>query len=291
MRTSPAISTAVWRARLFWSGVTLLTVWMAADWRDVYPHLRAAALWLYQQATALNAQIAEPLNALRLSTSVPLLAPLLLGLMAATSPCQLSTGAAALANVSRDARSPLGSAAAYLAGRLVFYVAVGVSVMFIMGDQVQPSGPFFMGVRRVLGPLTLLIGLVILGVFRPQFMLGGRISERLETRARAMRGRRGSFALGLAFSFTFCPTLFFLFFGLTLPMAATAPLGWAYPAVFALGMTLPLLAFATLIPAQNTAGQGRYLNIVRAWRRVSGPLAGAVFVLAGVFDTFVYWLL
>ncbi len=97
--------------------------------------------------------------------------------------------------------------------------------------------------------------------------------------------------LGVAFSLSFCPTLFFLFFGLTVPMSATAPLGVLYPALFALGMTFPLLAVSTLFTGR-TAEQAR--NVTQCtvrFNRALTPLAGIVFLLAGLFDTFVYWLL
>ncbi|MGI8747886.1 MAG: sulfite exporter TauE/SafE family protein, partial [Deinococcus sp.] len=274
-----------------WAGVILGLLVLLFEWSVILPHLRSAALWLYARGNALNAAVSGPLNRLRRTSGIPLLAPLLLGLMAATAPCQLSTGAAALAYVSRDARSPLGSAGAYLGARLLFYVLVGAFVMYILIGQVQAPGAFFLGVRRVLGPLTLGIGLVILGVLRPRFELGRRLSERAESYARNLKGHVGAFALGLAFSFAFCPTLFFLFFGLTLPLALNAPFGWGYPALFALGMTLPLLVFASLIPSEDSAGQGRYLSSVRTWRRMATPLAGTVFLMAGAYDTFVYWLL
>ncbi|AFZ69725.1 cytochrome c biogenesis protein (plasmid) [Deinococcus peraridilitoris DSM 19664] len=274
----------------WWLASGLLVAVLLA-WPSLHPQLRGAALWLYQQGSGLNALVATPLNSLRLTTTVPLLAPLLLGLMAATAPCQLSTGAAALAYVSRDSRSPLASAGAYLGARVVFYAVVGAFVMYALGGQFEAPGPVLLGVRKVLGPLTLIIGLVLLGWLRPRFEFGARLSARLENRARTLPGNGGAFALGLAFSFAFCPTLFLLFFGLTVPLALTSSLGFLYPAVFALGMTLPLLGFAAFLPGGNAQGQGRYLRAVRTWRRLATPIAGGVFLLAGLYDTFVYWLL
>lgn len=272
--------------------MALMVTLVALEWSALQPTLRGAALWLYGQGSALNRWISAPLNDLRLSASVPLLAPLLLGLMAATAPCQLSTGAAALAYVSRDPHGqPLTQVAAYLAARVVFYVLAGAFVMYALGGRLEAPGPLLLGVRRILGPLTLLIGLVTLGLLRPHFKAGTRLASRAERYASGLHGARGAFALGLAFSFAFCPTLFLLFFGLTLPLALTSPLGFLYPAVFALGMTLPLLGFAALLPAGNAEGQGKYLRGVRGWRRLATPVAGAVFVLAGLYDTFVYWLL
>ncbi|MBB5378504.1 cytochrome c biogenesis protein CcdA [Deinococcus metalli] len=252
--------------------------------------LRTLAGWLYRGASELGGRLSEPINALRLQRGSSPLTPVLLGLMGAVAPCQLSSGAAALAYVVKDGRSgqPHRRAAAYLLARVLVYVLGGAIILALVGRAVPAPAEFFAGVRRVLGPLTLLSGLVMLGVVRWHWLLGARLAVRL----RAVWGRRGgvwgAFTLGLAFSFSFCPTLFLLFFGLTLPQALTAPAGAFYPALFALGMSVPLLIVVGLLPAQgaaNPAVQARHLG------RLVTPLAGAVFVLTGLFDTFVYWLM
>jgi len=95
----------------------------------------------------------------------------------------------------------------------------------------------------------------------------------------------------VAFSLSFCPTLFFFFFGLTVPMSVTAPLGVLYPALFALGMTVPLLAVSTLFSGQTPEQARTATRRTVRLNRALIPLAGTVFLLAGLFDTFVYWLL
>ncbi len=264
----------------------------------VVPALQELARWLYGLGSAFYAITAEPLNRLRTSTTVPLLAPLLLGLMGATAPCQLSTGAAALAFVARDGRpgGALERAGAYLAARVLFYAVLGALVMYALGGAVQAPGALLFWVRRALGPLTLLIGLVTLGALRLDFGFGAAVSAQFQGLARARGGVLGAFALGLAYSLAFCPTLFLLFFGLTVPLALSAPLGALYPAAFAVGMTLPLLGLAWLVSSAGAASpdgaarsSGGYLRAVRGWRRLATPLAGVVFVLAGLYDTVVYW--
>ncbi|MEW6421281.1 MULTISPECIES: sulfite exporter TauE/SafE family protein [Deinococcus] len=273
------------------SGAALVALLVA--WPAVAPGLRQAALDLYRLSGTLNGTLAGPISALRFQTGASLLTPFLLGLLAATAPCQLSTGAATLAYVARDghAGGAWPRSLAFVLARLLVYLVLGAVAVYVFGGSVTASGPFFTGVRRVLGPLMFLVGLVMVGVLRPRFTVGARLAERLEERARVRRGTLGAFALGLAFSFAFCPTLFLLYFGLTLPLALTAPLGALYPAAFVLGMMLPLLVLVAFLPAASASGRQTYIGGLRRVHRLATPLAGAVFVLAGLYDTFIYWLL
>jgi threonine/homoserine/homoserine lactone efflux protein len=94
----------------------------------------------------------------------------------------------------------------------------------------------------------------------------------------------------VAFSFTFCPTLFWLFFGLTIPLALRSAAGWAFPGLFAVGTALPLLAFAGLFALGTELAEGFVARVTRSHRLIS-RMAGAVFVLAGLHDTLTYWML
>ena len=91
----------------------------------------------------------------------------------------------------------------------------------------------------------------------------------------------------MAFSFTFCPTLFWLFFGLTIPLALASPGGLFYPGVFALGTTLPLLFFAGVI----ATGAGNLRAIVQGAKRFdiwAQRAVGIVFVLIGINEILLY---
>src|SRR5438477_39404 len=89
---------------------------------------------------------------------------------------------------------------------------------------------------------ALLFGRYLLRLVPRRFSVGFGLAEWIE--ARAGPGAGGAFLLGTAFSFAFCPTLFLLFFGLTIPLALQSSLGVVYPGVFALGTTLPLIGLA-----------------------------------------------
>ena len=96
--------------------------------------------------------------------------------------------------------------------------------------------------------------------------------------------------LGLVFALAFCPTLFWLFFGLTVPLALKSAGGWSFAGLFAIGSSLPLLAVAALA----TAGAGAIEGLVGSIGRLERPLrivAAVVLVIAGLHDTLVYWML
>jgi len=92
----------------------------------------------------------------------------------------------------------------------------------------------------------------------------------------------------MAFALAFCPTLFFLFFGLTIPLALASPGGIVVPALFALGTTIPLLIVlgALALGAHSSTG------VTRALHRLQPRLnrfAGVILILAGLNDTIIYW--
>lgn len=278
---------------MVWVGLGVVLVILAAFWPQLHSPFKALAAQTYAVASTLGAGIVVPLNMLRLQAGTSLLAPLLLGLMAVTAPCQLSTGTAALAFVARNSGSghALSRATAFLLARVLMYSGMGMVAVLFFGGRLGAPGEGLLLIRRLTGPLMILSGLVLVGVLRPALPQGSGFSQVLNPLSRARGGVSGAFLLGVAFSLSFCPTLFFLFFGLTVPMSVTAPLGVLYPALFALGMTFPLLTVSTLFtgrtPEQAWTATRRTVRLNRALT----PLAGTVFLLAGLFDTFVYWLL
>jgi cytochrome c biogenesis protein CcdA len=232
----------------------------------------------YALLSTLNAAVAEPLRTLADSLGLPVASPLLFGLIGATAPCQLTTNASAMAR----------SALAYLLGKALVYTLLGIAVMLAGRQLAQSSIPVAVVARKVLGPVMLLLGLHLLGWVPLRFSLGQGPAAWLEARVGA--GTLGAFLLGIAFSLAFCPTLFLLFFGLTLPLALSSPVGVVYPGLFALGTALPLLGLAGLLTAGIgvTQCQAPRARRLAAWLQ---PVAGGVLVLAGLNDTVTYWFL
>ena len=245
----------------------------------------------YVFLSRLNAAIAAPVNAVSNGIGIPLVSVLLFGLMGATSPCQLTTNAGALAYLARgpsDRRSVVRNALAFVVGKVLVYTVLGIAVILAGRQLAQSSIPIIVIGRKALGPMMILMGMYLLGWAPLRFSLGRRVSAWLE--ARAGVDRAGAFLLGIAFSFAFCPTLFLLFFGLTIPLALQSPVGVSYPAVFALGASVPLLVLIGLFILGGGATTRYRVGAARinSWLR---PAAAVVFLLAGMNDTVIYWFL
>jgi cytochrome c-type biogenesis protein len=231
------------------------------------------------------------LRALADRTDLPIAVAVVLGLIGATSPCQLTTnlGALAYASAHPGGARPLVLAGSYVAGKVSVYMLVGAAVV-VGGLQLQGvSIPVVVVARKALGSLMIAVALGLFGVWRLRGSAGARLAWRLHERLRA-RGVAGAYLLGVAFSFAFCPTLFWLFFGLTVPLAIKSTVGWALPGLFALGASLPLLAITTVVAAGATAVESAAEGI----RRIERPLrigAAILLLVAGMHETLVYWFL
>ena len=236
-----------------------------------------------------TATLSEPIGDLADRVNIPLLSALVFGVLGALSPCQLSTNVAALAYTTRYdvGRVPV-TVIAYVVGKALVYTLIGLAAILLGTTLQQAAIPVIVAARKVLGPTLLLVGLSMVGVVRLRISVGDTAAGWLE-RHIGGRGVAGAFGMGVAFAVAFCPTLFWLFFGLTLPLAIASPLGFVYPAVFAVGTALPLVVFAVL-----TAGVGMGRNKVlgqahRAYRPLS-LLVGVVFILVGLNEIVLYWL-
>jgi cytochrome c-type biogenesis protein len=223
--------------------------------------------------------------------NVPVLSAVIFGVIGATAPCQLTTNLSALAWVSAQAGRgrPTTLAIAYVAGKVTVYTLVG-GLVILAGLQLEAvSIPVVIVARKALGPLMVLVGLGLLGALRLRAGFGQQWALWFRDRL-AGHGPRGAYVLGVVFSFAFCPTLFWLFFGLTVPLALASTGGLAFPGLFALGASLPLLAMTAIVGA-GLGTAGRFAGGLRRAERVLRVAAGTVLVLAGLHDTVVYWLL
>ncbi|MGH7267740.1 MAG: cytochrome c biogenesis CcdA family protein [Candidatus Rokuibacteriota bacterium] len=245
----------------------------------------------YGWLSSLTQGLVVSLQALADSMAVPAAAAVIFGLIGATSPCQLSTNLGALAYVAArpSGGSAVGLALAYVAGKVTVYSVVGTAVV-LAGLQLQAvSIPVVVAARKALGPLMIVVGLALIGLWSPRVTLGRRLAERLRSRVNA-DGPGGAYLLGLAFSLAFCPTLFWLFFGLTVPLALRSAGGWSFPGLFAIGSSLPLLVVATLV----TVGAGAMGRMLGSMRRLERPLrlaAAFILLVVGLHDTLLYWAL
>ncbi len=253
--------------------------------------MRTVVLAWYGWLSGLTQGLVLSLQSLADAIALPAAAAVIFGLIGATSPCQLTTnlGALAYASARPGGRRPIHLALAYVAGKVTVYTLVGAAVVLAGLELRAMSIPVVVAARKALGPLMIVVGLALLGLWRPRFSVGRRLAARLQGGVKGS-GVGGAYLLGLVFSLAFCPTLFLLFFGLTLPLALRSAGGWSFAGLFAIGSSLPLLAVAALV----AAGAGAAERLAGSMRRLERPVRGvaaAVLVVAGLHDTLVYWAL
>ena len=242
--------------------------------------------------TQLLAPIRAPLSDLSYDIQIPIIAAFILGILGAFSPCQLSTNVAAFAFISRDVgetKRVTRSALAYLLGKIVVYSLVGGAVILLGLQLAQVSIPVVVFTRKALGPVLIVLGLLMLGVIKLSLPIFVRLADKLRRSLGERRDPRGSFLLGVAFSFAACPTLFVLFFGTLIPLAvATSIQGLTFPAIFAIGTTLPLMLFVALL-AFGTQSMTPIVKKLRAADVWVTRIAAIVFILVGINEIALYW--
>lgn len=248
--------------------------------------MRHALVEWYAFLASLTGPVREVATAVDARIGIPLISALLLGVIGAAAPCQVSQSIGLLAMFGRRAsgRPRWRAALAFVGGKALVYCALGVLAIALGERLTEVTVPLFVTARKLLGPLMVVIGLTMVRALRFRW---SRDVDLLAHAGQALRRQAAGAPalLGIAFGFSFCPTLFGLFFGLLIPLALTRPDGLLFPAAFALGTTMPVLTIFGLL----SMGSGP-MRVAR-WHGVAAVVAGAVVILVGLNDTFVYWLL
>jgi cytochrome c biogenesis protein CcdA len=176
----------------------------------------------------------------------------------------------------------------YTVGRAAAYVTLG-SVL-VMGLLSMPETSQFLQrhLNRILGPVLIVAGALLLEVFRPVLPGLGRTGERIRQRLET-KGVWAAFPLGALFALSFCPVSAALFFGSLVPLAVRFDSPVLFPSLYGAGTALPVVALAILIAfgARFVAKAFNSLAIVERWFR---RLTGLVFVCVGIYMTLSYTL-
>ena len=230
----------------------------------------------------------EWLQTLLDNSTTPLVTALLLGLLTALSPCPLATNIAAIGYIGKDIedrRSVFRKGLLYTLGRVVAYTLLGIVLIGIIR-----SGASMFGVQKfigtwgelLLGPLLIVIGLLMLFGHRlnlPQFGFNGK-GEGL-----AKKGSWGAFLLGVLFAMAFCPSSGMFYFGMLIPMSATATMGYLLSVVFAVATALPVLIVAWIL-AFSAGEIGKFYGRVKTIERWISIVVGVVFIIVGIYQTY-----
>ena len=211
-----------------------------------------------------------------------------LGVLTSVSPCPLATNVAAISFVGRRVGSPrrvLWSGVMYTAGRSLAYGLLGALLVFSLLSASSVSLALQKHMNRVLGPVLILVGMVLLDLLT--IPLAGRgPGERARTWAES-GGFWGAAALGVVFALSFCPISAALFFGSLLPLAIRSESAVLAPVIYGVGTGLPVLVFALALGlgAGSVAGIFRRISEVERWPRLA---TGIIFVGVGLYYCLVH---
>jgi len=211
-----------------------------------------------------------------------------LGILTSISPCPLATNITAMSFVARRVARPsavLFSGILYTLGRALTYLVLGVLLVSSLLSAPQLSLALQRNMNRVLGPILILVGMVLLDLLvLPRFGRGtmARASERV-----GGWGVWGAGLLGILFALSFCPVSAALFFGSLLPLAVKVGSRATVPALYGVGTAVPVLLFAGLLAAgsQSVSHVFKRLTGLEKWARRA---TGAVFVAVGIYYTLVH---
>jgi len=230
----------------------------------------------------------ETLTNLAQNSDAPLLAAFALGLLTAISPCPLATNITATAYIAKKITSKqkvLLSGLLYTMGRMVSYTLLG-SLIYFGASKFQVAKLFQGNGEKLMGPVMLIIGLIMLDVIKLNFLSKGNVIEKLSEKFKD-KGLLGSFLLGIIFALAFCPYSGALFFAILIPMTLSASAGLALPIVFSVGTGLPVIFFAFVI-AFSMEKLGNYFKVVQKIENVMRIVAGITFLLTGLYYLNIY---
>ena len=228
------------------------------------------------------------LQSLLESTNILIISALVLGLMTAISPCPLATNITATAYISKNISNKkivFFSGILYSLGRAFSYTTIGL-ILFFGASKFQISRFLNQNGEKMLGPLLIIIGLIMLNVIKINFLSKFNFSDKLSEKLKN-KGLLGSFLIGLVFALAFCPYSAALFFGMLIPITIGSADGLYLPIVFAFGTGLPVLLFTYLL-AFSVGNVGVFYKKIGQIEKSMRLIAGVVFVLTGVYYILIF---
>ncbi|WP_019156239.1 urease accessory protein UreH domain-containing protein [Robertmurraya massiliosenegalensis] len=243
---------------------------------------------MYQFFSEISNLLSKPLINIGLQTmSVPILSAFILGIVGAVSPCQFTGNLGAITvygNQSLQKSVAWKGVFYFILGKIVVFSGLGLLIWFVGNELKETLMLYFPWIRRVVGPILIIIGLFMLGLVKFTRVISFSIfREKFER-----KGSLGAFLIGVSFTLGFCPTMFTLFFVTLMPMATAVSYGAILPVFFALGTSLPVVLAIFLIWYFELGGT----FVKKSGRRIGHvvqKLAGILLLVLGVLDTLTYW--
>ena len=218
------------------------------------------------------------------NSQFPIISAFVLGLMTAISPCPLATNITAIAYIGKDIenkRRVFWNGFIYTLGRAISYTLIGL-IFFFGISQFNVSSFFQTWGEKILGPLLILFGLMMLGVLKLAFGNMNNVIEKIT------ENKKLNFwtvlVIGILFALAFCPYSGVLYFGILIPMTVTSVKGLYLPIVFAFATGLPVIIFAYLL-AFTVSGVGKLYNRIQVFEKWFRYIVAVIFIGIGIYYT------
>ncbi len=218
------------------------------------------------------------------TSNIPIVAAFFIGIMMAISPCPLATNITAIAYITRkidNSKHTLLIGFTYALGRMFTYTIIASLIVFF-GLNVQSASLALQKYgENIIGPLLIIIGIVMLDLFKVNFFSGNARLNSFKEKL-SEKGLLGSFLLGVIFALTFCPFSAVLFFGMLIPLSLKTGDGLILPSVFAFATGLPVIIFS-FIMVYSISKLGLIMDKVQTFEKWSRKIASVVFIGVGIY--------
>ncbi len=222
------------------------------------------------------------------ATNVPFLTAFILGIMTAISPCPLATNITAIGFISKDIenkRKIFFNGLWYTLGRAISYTTLGIILYF--GASTFHIARFFQANgEKFLGPLLIIVGILMLDIFRFRIPGLGSFGDKMQNRK--TNNWWSALLLGIVFALAFCPYSGLLYFGGLIPITISSPSGLFLPMVFAFATALPVIIVAYLL-AFSISSLGGFYNKVKVFEKWFRRIIAVVFIFVGFYYVYIFY--
>jgi len=207
-----------------------------------------------------------------------------LGILTSISPCPMTTNLAAISFIGKrtEKRHVLLTGVCYTAGRMAAYAVLGILILGFMLSMPVLSFWLQKTINRVLGPFMIVVGLILLNIFKIS-MKNGKLTKWAQNHSSSASLSTATL-LGVVFALSFCPISAALFFGSLIPIAVENNSYFVIPTIYGVGTALPVLASSFCL-AYGMGSIGRFFNKMQRFDLWARRITGALFILIGTYLT------
>lgn len=224
----------------------------------------------------------ELLNNILENSHYSVVTALILGLMTAISPCPLATNISAIGFISRDLENRkrvFVNGLIYTLGRAISYTGLAL-IIYFGASQINISRLFQGWGEKLLAPLLIIIGLLMLDVFKIKFPSFSGLTEKIANEGKG--SYLSTLLLGIVFALAFCPYSGVLYFAILIPITVASAGGLFLPVVFAIATGLPVIIFAWLL-AYSVGSVGKLYDNLKVFELWFRRIVAVLFIGVGIY--------